>query len=143
MYDAFTYGSKGGIISSISPGVIFYYNTVTAPSDGTFTVKVTQMNDLAWNSMLLHEEGNNPQVYDANCNPVGATNLLVSGTTSPYVVQFDVTGATEGATYYIGIKYSPANLVGQQSGSNTYYFSTAINDIDQTGSEASIPVNQK
>ena len=53
-----------------------------------------------------------------------------------------VTGATPGATYYIGIKYSPQNLVGQ----SVQGFPTSIYEFSTTGypgSTASIPVKSK
>ena len=59
------------------------------------------------------------------------------------MVTFTVTGATPGATYYIGIKYSPKNLVGQPVPipypTNTYYFDTT----GYPDSAASIPVTPK
>ena len=43
MYSNFSYQVKGNKISSVSPGVIFYYNTITAPS-ASFDLTVVETN---------------------------------------------------------------------------------------------------
>jgi hypothetical protein len=138
-YDAFTYQVKGSKISSVSPGVIFYYNTITAPSAG-FALTVVETNSLTWKPMLIQDLGQ-AILYDANCNK--ASGVTVTTTNNPYTVKFTVTGATPGAIYYIGIKYSPQNLIGQAVKqpypTSVYSWST----IGYTGSSASIPVAPK
>ena len=71
--------------------------------------------------------------------------MTATGTTSPYTIKFTVTGATPGATYYIGIKYSPQNLVGQTGEDWKHATSEHLLLVDrrrayQPGSGTSIPV---
>jgi large repetitive protein len=142
MYSAFTYQAKGNKINSVSPGVIFYYNTITAPS-ASFSLQVGETNSLAWRPMLIQDLGQ-AILYTADCSKASGVTVTASGT-SPYGVTFTVSGATPGATYYIGIKYSPQNLVGQAVKSpyptSTYSWSTTINNM--TGGAASIRVQYK
>ena len=140
MYDAFTYQAKGNKISAVSPGVIFYYNTITAPS-ASFTLSVTQTNSLNWKPMLIQDLGQ-AILYTSNCTKASGVTVTTTTTNGTYTVKFTVTGATPGAIYYIGIKYSPQNLVGQpvtKNATSIYYFSTT----GYTGSKASIPVKPK
>jgi hypothetical protein len=65
-------------------------------------------------------------------------------------VKFTVTGATAGATYYLSIKYSSQNMVGQTAQAvggvyptSIYLFATKLGDIDLVGSLASISVKPK
>jgi uncharacterized repeat protein (TIGR01451 family) len=147
IYDSFYYGMKGGKINNVSPGVIFYYNTIKAPS-ADFTLEVIQMNSSGWNPMLVQQNDKKMQayLYNANFNIVNVAKIQSGSPT--YTVQFYVTGATPGATYYIGIKYSPANLKnlpiptnGQTS--TEYFFETRINGSFQAGSGDSITVLPK
>jgi hypothetical protein len=139
MYDAFTYQVKSNKINSVAPGVIFYYNTITAPS-ASFTLTVVETNTLNWKPMLIQDLGQ-AILYDANCNKT--SGVTVTTTNNPYTVKFTVTGATPGAIYYIGIKYSPQNLIGQPV---KQPYPTSIyswNTTGYTGSKASIPVKYK
>jgi len=140
MYDSFTYQVKRDAISSVSPGVIFYYNTIVAPS-ASFSITVNETNTLGWYDMLVQTLGQ-AILYNSDCSKFTQAISDVDGT-----VTFDVTGASPGATYYIGIKYSPSNLVGQHvdklNGNypdNRYFWGTSINSSPQTGSDVSIPV---
>ena len=142
MYDAFTYQVKANKINSVSPGVIFYYNTISAPS-ASFTLNVVQTNDKGWKPMLIQGLGQ-AILFDANCNK--ASGVIVTTTLNPYTVTFTVSGATLGAIYYIGIKYSPQNLIGQsvtRAGgvypTSLYSFST----VGYAGGATSIPVIPK
>jgi hypothetical protein len=123
MYDAFTYGVKGGAINSLSPGVIFYYNRITATGT-SFTVEET--NGLSWPAMLVHSSLNQAILYNLDCEKVAyASSATGTGTiANPYTVYFD--GLSLGTEYIIGIKYSPANLVGTSVTSpyptNTYFW---------------------
>jgi len=139
MYDFFTYREKGEKINSISPGVIFYYNTIEAPS-ATFDFTVNQENDQGWKPMLVQQESKKVQayLYDTNCHIV-STAERGSGIDT-YTVQFHVTEVTAGNTYYIGIKYTPQNLVHitPTGGTSLYSWSTEIGGNSDKG--ASIPV---
>jgi hypothetical protein len=120
MYDSFTYGVKGGAINSISPGVIFYYNRITAI--GT-SITVEETNDLGWPPMLVHSSLDQAILYNLDCEKVAYAANATGSSSDPYIVTF--TGLTPETEYIIGIKYSPANLVGTGASSyptNTYYW---------------------
>ena len=142
----FNYILKGTKIGSISPGVIFYYNTITAPSPA-FTLTVPQKNTGTggnWNPMLVQQENKKMQayLYDKDCNIV---TTVKTAQNNPYTVTFDVKGVTTGNTYYIGIKYAPANLVGitPTGVTRTYTWSTVIGNNHLANSDVSIPVIKK
>jgi hypothetical protein len=104
-YTAFTYGLKAGKINSISPGVIFYYNTVTVLATGEITI--VQSNTQSWPTMLVHSSISQAKLYNMNCDLLIEFPASYGG--SDNVVMFN--NVTAG-TYIIGIKYSPGNLVG-------------------------------
>nr|NLI49317.1 hypothetical protein [Propionibacterium sp.] len=139
MYPNFSYQAKANKITAVSPGVIFYYNTITAPSP-TFTTTVTQTNTLNWKPMLIQDLGQ-AILYTSNCTKAAGVTVTATGT-NPYNVTFNVTGATPGAVYYIGIKYSPQNLVGQavKKGDISYY---TWDTLGQLASDYTIGVKPK
>ncbi len=150
MYSEFSYQvGKGNAISAVSPGVIFYYNTITAPS-ASFSVTAVETNTLGWKAMLWQDIGQ-ALLYTSSCDKASGytvTQAPTTSATSPYRITFNVTGATPGATYYIGIKYSPQNLVGQKvqkSGgkypTNNYSWATSMGGV--TSGAVSIPVAPK
>jgi hypothetical protein len=144
MYDAFYYGVKGGKINNVSPGVIFYYNTITAPS-ASFTLDVVETNTKSWAPMLV-QQNNQAYLYKSDCSKAPGVTITLSGTPYYTTVTFHVTGATAGATYYIGIKYTPKNLVGQPVSKSGGVYPTSIYSWDTTGipgSFVSIPVKPK
>ena len=144
MYPALTYTVKSSKINSISPGVIFYYNTIKAPS-AAFPLTIAQTNTYGWKPMLVQMSGKNPQayLYDSKFNIVSTAKS--PSNTNPYTLVYDVKGATSGATYYIGIKYSSNNLNGitPTGGTSEYSFMTAIDNAPQVFSKDSILVRKK
>jgi hypothetical protein len=146
MYDAFTYQVKSNKINSVAPGVIFYYNTITAPA-ASFTLSVVETNSKGWKPMLIQDLGQ-AILYDANCNKASGVTVAANYNTATktYTVTFTVTGATPNAIYYVGIKYSPQNLIGQSVQKQGGVYPTSIYSWSTTnfnGSTASIPVKPK
>jgi hypothetical protein len=140
MYSAFTYQAKGNKIISLSPGVIFYYNTITAPESGSISVQET--NTIPWKPMLIQDLGQ-AILYTTDCRKASGVKVTASGT-NPYTVTFS--GAVPGQEYIIGIKYSPQNLVGQvvtKGATSTYSWSTYFGVNYVPGSGTSIPVAPK
>jgi hypothetical protein len=136
---------KGGKINSISPGVIFYYNRITAT--GT-SITVQETNTLGWPAMLVHTRLNQAILYNLDCTKASyAVSAVGAGTVAaPYIVTFN--GAVIGTEYIIGIKYAPQNLVGksvQKSGNplayptNTYFWDMT----GYTGSAVDIDVKPR
>ncbi len=136
MYESFYYGLKNGKINNVSPGVMFYYDTIQAPASGD--IVVAQTNTANWRPFTVHQ--GQAYLYDNNCNKVAVgTETLGAQAT----VTFGSAGLTAGKTYYIGIKYSPKDMPGQAVPLNgatqtEYFFSTKIDGVLQSGSEDSI-----
>jgi len=145
MYPAFTYQVKKGKINSMSPGVFFYYNTITWPATGT--VEVFETNTAGWFPML-YQAGGQAILYNYDCSKSGITGVgSISG--SDYTVTF--TGAAPSTTYIIGIKYSPRNVIGQPVDLNPdtgypesiYTWKTTFGGAGQPGTTGSIPLQSK
>jgi uncharacterized repeat protein (TIGR01451 family) len=140
--NSLTYGVKSNAINSVSPGVFFYYSKVTAPAS-SFTITVPESNLKSWK--IIGVQQGQALLYDANCNKFDGTGTQGADGT----VTYNVTGATTGAIYVVGIKYDPGTLVGQsvtKSGTppkyptNTYSYSTSVNGSDISSSHDSIDV---
>jgi hypothetical protein len=117
------YVTKDNIITSISPGVFFYFTKVTAPS-AEFTVYITQIKD---NPAFPYCAVQRDQValYDSDCNRIG------TGTeTDPGQAAVGVHGASVGQVFIISVKYSLKDLVGyylDPSMGVRYDFRTEVN----------------
>jgi hypothetical protein len=91
--------TKGGKINSVSPGVFFYYGTVSGNAGQTFTI--TQSNN-AGGPVIPIQHGQ-VILYDTNCNVV-----------KPFT-HSDANGVATGTlpstgTFIVSVKYSPADL---------------------------------
>ena len=88
---------------------MFYYITIKAPS-ASFTVNVTQSNDKGWKPIPV--QGTKQIIlYEANCAKSSKGTPSYNATTG--TATLNVTGATAGASYVVGIKYSLSGLTGQ------------------------------
>jgi hypothetical protein len=129
--------SKSGKIGNVSPGVLFYYTHVVAPSS-SFTVDIVQSNNnSSFNLFGVHQGQVN--VYDgATCGKAGVSTRI---TITNGNVQIIVSGATAGQTFIVGVKYNPGTVVGQTVGTPRptihYNFATLINgglfEVDPDG----------
>ena len=120
-----SYVIKDNIITSISPGVFFYYTRVTAPSTD-FTINIVQTKD---NFAFPFCEVQQDQVvlYDSDCNRVAS-----GAQTLPGQAAIDVRGATVGQVFIVSVKYSLKTLVGTYMDPTMgvrYGFRTEINGI--------------
>jgi uncharacterized protein YcsI (UPF0317 family) len=119
------YGLKNGCISTISPGVFFYWTLVKAPS-ASFAINVAQVKDNPAFPFIPVMQGQ-VSSYDANCS------TLASGVeTTPGQSSVAVAGATSGQVYVVCIKYSLKDLVGTcmpDSIGAHYDFFTQINGV--------------
>src|SRR5207247_2939399 len=46
--DTVLYSVKNGTIGTVNPGVFFYYNKITAPTSGGFSITVGEINNGTW-----------------------------------------------------------------------------------------------
>jgi uncharacterized repeat protein (TIGR01451 family) len=144
------YGLKSGEVNNVAPGVFFYYMYLTA-EDADFTVEVKQTRDLAaWTPMNCQKE-NQIIVYDSTCTRVGVGDSPTTYTAScdwPATgnIEIDVTGATVGEAYVIGIKYSLNSLVENSAQGEpmvAYTFETSVDGVVMAMSADSIEVKPK
>jgi hypothetical protein len=99
------YKVKSGFINNVAPGVFFYYTSVSAPS-ANFTIDIVQTKNNGSFPFLGVHNGE-IRLYNANCTVIG------SGTeTSLGQASVNVSGATVGQTFIVGIKYNPGSVVG-------------------------------
>jgi len=112
--DQASYLVKGTSITSLSPGVMFYYTKIVAPSSA-FSFSVSQSNaPLAgscanWAPLPVQGVGQ-INLYDASCGNRAASPSYDATTGT---ATMSITGATPGETLIVGIKYSISNLKGQ------------------------------
>ncbi len=106
---------------------MFYYISITAPS-ASFTVNVTQSNDKGWKPIPV-QATTRSSCTSSNCAKSNKGTSSYNATTG--TATLTVTGATAGATYIVGIKYSLSGLGGQSVSSPfptvTYSFATNFN----------------
>jgi uncharacterized repeat protein (TIGR01451 family) len=123
--DALGYGVQKGAINSVSPGVLFYYTAIKAPAT-SFSITVTETNNAGWKAMGVQQ--GQAILYNANCAKSGSQGK--TSTDNSGVTTIQVTNATVGAIYIVGIKYSPNDIAGQKVSSPfptaTYNWITAL-----------------
>ena len=107
---------KDGFINNVAPGVFFYYLGPITVDDTSTPLVVTQDNLLSWDPIALHGAPKLKQavLYDESCNKLGYADEYSAGT-----VTFN--NPSLGNTYYIGIKYGPGSIVGEDVGSGPTY----------------------
>jgi hypothetical protein len=114
---------KDNVITSISPGVFFYWSKITAPSSD-FTVNVAQSrSDTRFPFLPVLQV--QVTLFDANCNNIGT-----GAEPSPGQAAIAVHGSVPGKAYIVCVKYSLKQLVGVYMDSTMgvqYGFRTMIN----------------
>jgi uncharacterized repeat protein (TIGR01451 family) len=132
------YSVKSGKVNQVNPGVMFYYISITAPSS-SFTINVTQSNNASpvWKPIPV-QATNQIILYNADCSKSNTGTSSVNTTNGTATIT--VSGATAGATYIVGVKYSLSGLSGQPVSSPfptvTYSFATNFNggsDLPSSG----------
>jgi hypothetical protein len=99
------YAVRDGVISTIAPGVFFYWSKVTATKPN-FTIQVTQIKTNPVFPFCEIQQGQ-VRLFDANCNQI-ADGVV----TSDGQCKIDVTGAQGGQVFIVNVKYSLKNLIG-------------------------------
>jgi hypothetical protein len=117
---------KDGVITSISPGVFFYFTKVRAPS-ATFTINIQQLKDNPAFPFCPVQQGTQVSLYTASCGDAGGG---VETTTGQATV--NVTNAQVGQIFIVCVKYSLKALVGTPMPDSTgcrYDFQTEVNGL--------------
>jgi len=104
---------KNGLINNVSPGVLFYYSTLSIPA-GTHTIDIAQSitTGQGANYLFAVQQGQ-AKVYSSTCGSTIA-GLTVNGTTTDHQVEISVTNTTlSPISIIVGIKYSASSVAGQ------------------------------
>jgi hypothetical protein len=137
------YALKGKVINSINPGVFFYYSKITL-AGGSFTINVTQSNNVNW-PKLSAQGGSNIILWNSACTKVAGLTTTFNTTTGSAVIS----GSAPAGTYFISVKWQPSSkytkntnvgLVGYGPTGQpqvTYSFAATLNGGAVTSSGAS------
>jgi hypothetical protein len=135
------WATRDGVISTISPGVFFYFTKIVAPS-ANFTVQIEQTKDNPAFPYITVLQGQVSQ-FDATCTNVGSGIETTPGQSS-----VAVSGATPGTVLIVSVKYSLKDLIGTPMPDSIgchYDFRTIINgvivDADPDGLQIGAPMN--
>jgi hypothetical protein len=112
------YTLKGQNINAVSPGVLFYYSTVTVSTGDDITVNQT----VVGSTPLLSVQQDQAILWNLDCTKAAGGTVSGNGST---VTFSDVPGGT----YIIGIKYTPDSVKGVKPNpaTSTYSFGTSVN----------------
>jgi hypothetical protein len=126
------YGVKGNPpkVNSVSPGVLFYYTTVTAPS-ASFDITIAQTDNSATFPAFDVHHGQAVLYNGTTCAKLG----LGTDGGSPTI---HVSGATVGQVFIVGVKYDPTTVKGTNAtGFPTvrYTFTTQVNGVPNGSSD--------
>jgi hypothetical protein len=100
-----TYATKGGKVTSAGPGAFGYWLRVTS-TGGSQVLSITQFTNETSRALLLSSSA----VFSASCARGPATISQSRGT-----VTARFAGGSAGTVWYIGLRFSTANLVGEGS----------------------------
>jgi len=127
------YTSSGGIINSnVTPGVFFYYETLTGLTSGqTYTVTVNQSitttTTNGYNTLFAVPNTSQVNAFNSACGTIAVTNVDIS---NPAAITFKFTAT--GSSAIIGVKYSAKSIVGSkapQPSTINYSWSTSLNPV--------------
>jgi len=120
------YSVQGGTIHQVSPGVFFYWVSVTAPAgNNSFTITQTITTG---NFTGKFDIASGSFVWGSNCAKV-STQLITQNTmTGAVTAMFN---APTAGTYIIGIKYSANSVVGDPAptGNGTVHYNFATTGV--------------
>jgi uncharacterized repeat protein (TIGR01451 family) len=144
---AVNYATKVTTISSVNPGVLFYWVKVTVSSAGKQTFNILQSTTYSPTTGTgLFAKASGSFAYDGNCNTLSTTITAVVGTATgaDYKVVFNAAAA---GTYFIGIKYNTKTIVNSGPAATTtgtnyvYTFSTTGTGGPVGGSTSKLNLN--
>ena len=111
------YGTKGGVINSVSPGVLFLYDGIHL--DATGDIVVTQ-SDGTWTRLLgVHQS--QVVLYNTSCTKLNVGTVTISSDGSVVTIANVPAG-----DYILGIKYDPTTLKGFSPPDPTATFSFSV-----------------
>jgi hypothetical protein len=132
------YGVKSGQINNVSPGVLFYYTTFTAPTSGTLVVDLVQTHDALGNHASIPLFGvQSVSVFNSTCGTQAASITFPSAG----VVRITISGVTAGQTFVANIKIDPGTVVGAPAPSPTtmnFKYATVIGSTTITSANGTL-----
>jgi hypothetical protein len=136
LVDQMCYSSNAGVVTNVTPGKIFYYTKLVAPSS-SFCVEVLQTNAVSgFNLMTIHQE-NQISLYESGCFRVATGVMYTLGNG-----RICISNAIAGTTYILSVKYDPKSIIGSiLPGSPSvcmYGMESRINGVLVQGSQTSI-----
>ena len=130
------YAYRNNKVSNITPGVFFYFATITAPSS-SFCIDVVQTSSCPGFSLFAIQQGNQITLFSNSC-----TNAASGTQTSAGQGRVCISNATPGAQYVLSVKYDSKSVQGSAfTGSAPvcqYNFESRINGTVVSGSQGSI-----
>jgi hypothetical protein len=127
------YGTRGGVINSVSPGVFFLYDNITLTASCS-TITVTESdNSSPWTQVIVARQGQ-VILYDVNCNKLNVGDVTIDQATGLVTIANVPAG-----TYILGIKYDSTTLKGQSPDPTTATYTFAVSSA--CGSSGSDSIN--
>jgi len=105
---------KNGLINNVSPGVFFYYSTLSIPA-GTHTIDIIQSitTGNTPGQYLFDVQQGQAKVYSSTCSN-SIPGLTINSTTTNAQVAISVTNNTASPiSIIVGVKYSASSVAGQ------------------------------
>ena len=134
--DQLCYTSTGNIVTNVTPGMIYYYAMLTAPSSNFCIDVIQNRTDTNFSKLSIHQF-NQIKLLDARCM---ASSLGV--TVTPGNGRVCISNATIGATYVLSVKYNPKSAIGSSyfgvAPEVLYGFKCQINGETLPGTETSV-----
>src|SRR5262249_11094868 len=130
--NTFLYGVKNGVINNISPGVLFYYTKVVAPTSGTLVIDIVQTHDTNGNHSSLPFFGvQSVSVFNGvTLATLPNGSFTVSSLNNPADVTITIFNVTAGQVFYANEKINPSTVVGQTAPNPTtvnFHYGTKLN----------------
>jgi hypothetical protein len=130
------YTTKSNKVFNVTPGMFFYYTTITAPSK-SFCVDVVQTRSNLQFKFFGIQQNNQIILWDANCTKVATGTTVTVGQG-----RICISNATPGAKYVLSVKYDSKSVIGSSytgsAPSVLYTFESKINGAPVSGSKTSI-----
>ncbi len=121
-YNTLNYLISKGKVGSVSPGMIFFWSTITAPSSDFTLLSNQTKSDASWYFMKYLDVF----LWDENCVKVQSVTITGDG----FIPTLEVTGAIPGDTYFFSVKYDTSSLTGAPKPALptvVYWFETYLN----------------
>jgi len=129
--DTLLYGVKDSsptVINNVSPGVFFYYSTLTVSAGSGQTIQINQSH--SGTGPVFNIQQGQVKLYSDTCsNSIPNLSNVSISSDGNATITFDASATTE---IIIGVKYSASSAAGQSVPSPAtiqYHFETVLNSV--------------